>query len=132
MRIELRRFVMTSSRLRCNEVLAVAKVYITLASKSSARRMAKGGRPTMRSDQPPGSRFGLAPLVLSDNINNASVIPPPDEDVGPHEWEISMNKQRELLLFVTLTAAATPALAQTVTPASAPASSATHGAASIP
>jgi len=33
----------------------------------------------------------------------------------PHEWEISMNIQRELLLFVTLTGAATPALAQTAT-----------------
>src|SRR5258708_38868711 len=49
----------------------------------------------------------------------------------PHEWEISMNIQRELLLFVTLTAAAaTPALAQTATPA--PAGVAAHGAASIP
>ena len=43
-----------------------------------------------------------------------------------------MNIQRELLLFVALTVAATPALAQTATPTFAPASSATHDAASIP
>src|SRR5215470_10578347 len=42
-----------------------------------------------------------------------------------------MNLQREFLLFVIL-ATATPALAQTATPASAPASGATHGAASMP
>jgi len=44
-----------------------------------------------------------------------------------------MNIKREFLLFVTLaTAAATPALAQTATPAVGPAGRATHGAASIP
>ncbi len=44
-----------------------------------------------------------------------------------------MNMQRDFLLFVILaTAAATPVLAQTATPAVGPASSATHGAASIP
>src|SRR5712692_10279650 len=51
----------------------------------------------------------------------------------PYDWEMSMNMQRDFLLFVTLaTAAATPVLAQTATPAVGPASSATHGAASIP
>ena len=44
-----------------------------------------------------------------------------------------MNMQRDFLLFVILsTAAATPALAQTATPAVGPSSSATHGTASIP
>jgi hypothetical protein len=44
MRIELRRFVMTSSPLRFATKHCRGEVYITLASKSSARRMAKGGR----------------------------------------------------------------------------------------
>jgi hypothetical protein len=44
-----------------------------------------------------------------------------------------MNRQRNLLVFVTLaTAAATPALAQTATPVVGPAGSATNGATSIP
>ena len=44
-----------------------------------------------------------------------------------------MNRQRKFLLFVTLaSAAATPALAQTATPAVAPANSATQGSAAIP
>jgi len=42
-----------------------------------------------------------------------------------------MNMQRDFLLFVVL-AAATPALAQTATPAVVPAGSAAHGAASVP
>src|SRR6202035_3902442 len=50
-----------------------------------------------------------------------------------HEWETSMNMQRDFLLFVTLaTTAAAPVLAQTATPAVGPASGATHGAAPIP
>lgn len=49
-------------------MLPVAKVYITPASKS--HRMAR--QATTRSGQVPSSRFGLASLALSDNINNAS------------------------------------------------------------
>ena len=49
------------------------------------------------------------------------------------EWEMSMNRRQDFLLFATLaTAAATPALAQTAAPAVEPAGSAAHGAASIP
>ena len=43
-----------------------------------------------------------------------------------------MNVQRDFLLLVTLAAAATPALGQTVAPAVGPATSGTQGAASIP
>jgi hypothetical protein len=53
----------------------------------------------------------------------------------PHDREVSMNVQRDFLLFLTLataTAAATPAMAQTAMPAVGPADSATQGAASIP
>jgi hypothetical protein len=62
------------------------------------------------------------------------VAPPADFGLRywPHTWEVSMNKQRNFLLFALFAAAATPALAQTAPPAAAPAGSATHDAASIP